>query len=348
MQAIDFKALLRDERKKKKKNRHSKQTNHGVDGSTIGTSASEIATLTVSNQQEPPVTRQRLGASSVPTWPYSRGFLSLQNVASLDLICDNPRSILYASLAFSRDNNDDNNDNNNADNQCSAATALQEWLQQLPSGDSGLGEWKTMNYGKRQVCMFGMNDDNDDDGDGDDDDDVKAIKTLPEPLQEIADQLVTQGIFPSSLPPNHVLLNKYRPGQGILHHTDGPLYQSRTATISLASPVLLEFTKRLSTNEIGSTTSTTTSTSNGSSNCNSRQSPSSLSPLQVLLEPNSIVVFQDDAYLDYCHGIQPVWQEVTTDQCLNALPGRHIVRGEVRYSLTFRHKKKKNSNGSNH
>ena len=40
---------------------------------------------------------------------------------------------------------------------------------------------------------------------------------------------------------NSCLLNSYSPGQGILPHTDGPSYESKTATLSLGSPAVMTF-----------------------------------------------------------------------------------------------------------
>jgi alkylated DNA repair protein alkB family protein 6 len=97
-------------------------------------------------------------------------------------------------------------------------------------------------------------------------------------LQEIGFLLVKQGIFSSGEPPNQCLLNEYQPGQGILPRTDGPCYASRTATISLASSAVLDFTKRLSSDAIG----------------NSKDSEDS-GRIPVLLDPGSLIVFEEDA-----------------------------------------------------
>eukprot|EP00536_Pseudo-nitzschia_multiseries_P006537 jgi/Psemu1/304234/fgenesh1_kg.140_\ len=176
----------------------------------------------------------------------------------------------------------------------------------------------------------------------------------------MARELVKQRIFPSSSPPNHVLLNEYQPGQGILPHTDGPLYQDCTATLSLGSDVVIEFSKRLSSDEIGKakTVSVMNSVSNDFNETrkhndnhpsDDKEHTSDDKPtesiddelLTVLLESGSLLVFRGEAYMDYCHGIEmDAWQDVTTDKCLNAPSGRIVPRG-LRYSLTFRHKKAK-------
>ena len=46
-----------------------------------------------------------------------------------------------------------------------------------------------------------------------------------------ADIILHSGLTPTV--PNHVLINEYLPGQGILPHTDGPLYVPIVVTISL-------------------------------------------------------------------------------------------------------------------
>lgn len=40
--------------------------------------------------------------------------------------------------------------------------------------------------------------------------------------------------------PNHVLVNEYLPGQGIMPHEDGPAYHPVTATVSLGSRIVLD------------------------------------------------------------------------------------------------------------
>ena len=118
-----------------------------------------------------------------------------------------------------------------------------------------------------------------------------------------------------------------QPGQGIMPHTDGPMYEERTATLSLTSGVVMEFTPRRK-GDIDAIDKDT--------------------PLQVLLEPGSLLVFTDDAYIKYCHGIaMGVWQDETTrDRLLNAelikivdANDKVVVSRELRYSLTFRHRK---------
>ena len=44
--------------------------------------------------------------------------------------------------------------------------------------------------------------------------------------------------------PNHVLLNAYMPGQGIMAHQDGPLYHPGACILSLSSPTVMHFTRK--------------------------------------------------------------------------------------------------------
>ena len=40
--------------------------------------------------------------------------------------------------------------------------------------------------------------------------------------------------------PNHVLINEYEPGQGIMPHEDGAAYHPVVATVSLGGPIVLD------------------------------------------------------------------------------------------------------------
>jgi len=151
------------------------------------------------------------------------------------------------------------------------------------------GKWTKLKHAKRKVALF----------DG-------MIAHLPPILQRLVHTLVDVGAFPSCEPPNHVLINEYNPGEGILPHTDGPAYYSRTATISLGGcDVIFKLTPRQQ---------------HESSAELQQQSKSSI--LEVVLHGNgSLVLFKNDAYLNYCHSIsEGVLEETTSD-------GKVLVRG---------------------
>ncbi|MCO5584623.1 hypothetical protein L7F22_038554 [Adiantum nelumboides] len=107
---------------------------------------------------------------------------------------------------------------------------------------------------------------------------------LPLWLSELTGNICKDvGLFPSPL--NHVLINEYLPGQGIMPHQDGPAYFPVVAILSLGSPAVMQFTphqKLLDPSEnIGDIHEA----------------------VSVLLMPGSLLVFKDAAYQDYLHGI---------------------------------------------
>ncbi|XP_047314539.1 LOW QUALITY PROTEIN: alpha-ketoglutarate-dependent dioxygenase alkB homolog 6-like [Impatiens glandulifera] len=92
----------------------------------------------------------------------------------------------------------------------------------------------------------------------------------------------SMGFFPCAI--NHVLINEYLPDQGIMPHQDGPAYFPVVAILSLESPVVMDFTPH-------------SLPSSSSSNNNN-------TPFSVLLMPRSLLIFKDQAYSDYLHGIK--------------------------------------------
>ena len=65
---------------------------------------------------------------------------------------------------------------------------------------------------------------------------------IPDWLKLYVDRINSiEGIFSEGVKANHVLVNEYRPGDGILPHSDGPLFHPVISTISLGSSVVLDF-----------------------------------------------------------------------------------------------------------
>ena len=179
------------------------------------------------------------------------------------------------------------------------------------------GKWTTLKHAKRKVALF----------DG-------MICELPAILQRIANTLVVVGAFPPSHPPNHVLINEYQQGEGIMPHTDGPAYESCTATISLGgSDVIFKLWPRQQHNDDAQLLQSNTSI----------ESMKKVPSLEVILHGNgSLVVFKDDAYLNHCHEIsEGIFKETTSPNgvCGNDINGGTLVKRGYRVSLTFRHKK---------
>nr|CAH0103757.1 unnamed protein product [Daphnia galeata] len=53
-------------------------------------------------------------------------------------------------------------------------------------------------------------------------------EVIPQWLQTYLDKIADLNVFSGT--PNHVLINEYKPNEGIMPHLDGPLYSSTIAT----------------------------------------------------------------------------------------------------------------------
>ena len=174
------------------------------------------------------------------------------------------------------------------------------------------GKWTRLKHARRKVALF---------------DGTLPSYELPPILQRMSNTLVSIGAFHSSNPPNHILVNEYQPGEGIIPHTDGPAYHSCTATISLGgSDVIFKLRKRQHFT---------------AENCDQEQL-NTQPKLDVILHGNgSLIVFRDNAYLEHTHEISEGLFEETTERgiCRNDLSGGTIIKRGYRISLTFRCKK---------
>lgn len=122
--------------------------------------------------------------------------------------------------------------------------------------------------------------------------------------------------------PNHVLINEYLPGQGIMPHKDGSAYYPVVATVSLGASLCFDI---YATNPDGT-----------------REQE----PLQkIFQEPRSLLITTEALYIDYMHGISDIETDVDLNQSTVANwdmlrspdeihEGRYN-RG-VRMSLTYR------------
>ncbi|RDK42984.1 hypothetical protein M752DRAFT_326711 [Aspergillus phoenicis ATCC 13157] len=125
--------------------------------------------------------------------------------------------------------------------------------------------------------------------------------------------------------PNHVLVNEYRPGQGIMPHEDGAAYYPLVATVSLGAPIVLDLYER---------------SEDGKGSGHGRR------PVyRILQERRSLLVTTKSIYTDFLHGIS----ETTRDEGLGAEsicnwdllrePDRYEcgwLERETRISLTYR------------
>uniref|UniRef100_A0A1B6J7G0 Fe2OG dioxygenase domain-containing protein n=1 Tax=Homalodisca liturata TaxID=320908 RepID=A0A1B6J7G0_9HEMI len=144
---------------------------------------------------------------------------------------------------------------------------------------------------------------------------------LPEWLQEYVNRVGQLEVFESGTKPNHVLINEYLPGQGIMAHFDGPLFYPTVATISCGSHTLLNFMKPPEENLVQSKEKS----------------------FSLLLEPRSLLLLQDSMYHDYQHSIEEVLQDVITDSIVNLSETSqnnaigNVLDRTTRISLTIRH-----------
>jgi alkylated DNA repair protein alkB family protein 6 len=84
------------------------------------------------------------------------------------------------------------------------------------------------------------------------------------------------------LAPNHVLVNEYAPGEGIMPHCDGPLYHPAVAILTLNSHTVFDFWPSAA----------------------AAAAPGTPPARSLLLQPRSLLLFGADAYTDYLHGIE--------------------------------------------
>ncbi|VDD91242.1 unnamed protein product [Enterobius vermicularis] len=176
---------------------------------------------------------------------------------------------------------------------------------------------------------------------------------LPKWLEDIVSKLMAvPDVFPDSSRPNHVLINDYHPGNGIMsfppmimpflkrrrnecvllvkkkifyEHTDGPAYYPLVATISLGSGLMIDYTRGIDPDVI---------TFTATEGFNDRYIGS------LFLEARSLVLLSDVMFTSYLHGIANRTVDVITKETFN----RDTVGKEVgtviprtrRISLTVR------------
>ncbi|KAF9691008.1 hypothetical protein EKO04_011249 [Ascochyta lentis] len=131
--------------------------------------------------------------------------------------------------------------------------------------------------------------------------------------------------------PNHVLINEYKPGEGIMPHEDGKAYASVVATVSLGGTVCLSITpKPGSTDEDGK-----------------EEKGQWKVPTRILQEPRSLLITIGNAYESLLHGVDAVevdeslnadtvanWSLLADSTVFEKAGGRNVR--ETRISLTYR------------
>ncbi|CAK6973882.1 alpha-ketoglutarate-dependent dioxygenase alkB homolog 6 [Scomber scombrus] len=155
---------------------------------------------------------------------------------------------------------------------------------------------------------------------------------MPDWLQKYCDKISSLGAF-SGKTANHVLVNEYKEGEGIMPHEDGPLYHPTVTTISLGSHTLLDFYTPISSLD-----------DDDGDDVGGKDAPLTEEDryiLSLLVKPRSLLILQDEMYQRLLHGIQGSTEDTLTEKVVNlaaagALPGETLTRG-TRVSLTIRH-----------
>eukprot|EP00928_Gymnodinium_smaydae_P099654 TRINITY_DN9570_c0_g4_i1.p1 TRINITY_DN9570_c0_g4~~TRINITY_DN9570_c0_g4_i1.p1 ORF type:complete len:309 (+),score=64.89 TRINITY_DN9570_c0_g4_i1:151-1077(+) len=122
-----------------------------------------------------------------------------------------------------------------------------------------------------------------------------APEPLPLFLEQLSRAVDAVGAFPAGASANHVLVNHYRPGEGIMPHTDGPAYHPVAVILSLGSAAVFDFWR-------------------DHADAAGRGPPA----LSLLLPPRSLLIFSDEAYGGHLHGI--------ADRRFDALMGAGAAR----------------------
>ncbi|TDL26829.1 hypothetical protein BD410DRAFT_812647 [Rickenella mellea] len=151
--------------------------------------------------------------------------------------------------------------------------------------------------------------------------DVSANRLIPQRLPpflnsfpDIIGRLRETGAFISSKhgEPNHVIVNEYLPGQGIMPHEDGSSYHPVVATISLRSHTVFNYYRYQPQNDVLDVSfNSDTLEDRKRSSSTQRGRPVDPQPvLSILLEPRSLVITTGSFYTEHLHGIEAVSEDV--------------------------------------
>ncbi|XP_046388662.1 alpha-ketoglutarate-dependent dioxygenase alkB homolog 6 [Ischnura elegans] len=126
------------------------------------------------------------------------------------------------------------------------------------------------------------------------------VEKIPEWLSFYLDKVWNLGVFEKLIKPNHVLINEYLSGQGIMPHFDGPLFYPTITTLSLGSHTVLDFYLPRSEESRGS------------------QAEEKSKQFSLFVEPRSLLILKGEMYTRYLHGIEETdWDPVSSDNISN-------------------------------
>ncbi|KAJ8132793.1 hypothetical protein O1611_g830 [Lasiodiplodia mahajangana] len=122
--------------------------------------------------------------------------------------------------------------------------------------------------------------------------------------------------------PNHVLINEYPPGIGIMPHKDGAAYHPVVCTVSLGASICLGIHEMREDGTVNKTPA-----------------------WRILQEPRSLLITTADLYTDYLHGIDDITEDIGLSEetianwsLLRSSSTFHHGRNprQMRTSLTYR------------
>ncbi|XP_037495769.1 alpha-ketoglutarate-dependent dioxygenase alkB homolog 6 isoform X2 [Jatropha curcas] len=129
---------------------------------------------------------------------------------------------------------------------------------------------------------------------------------VPPWLMKITQRIFEESeLFPSAI--NHVLINEYLPDQGIMPHQDGPAYFPVVAILSLGSPVVMDFVPHSKLRTCTDTPKNDVENKGSGKealNIETDKRMDNHHSFSVFLMPRSLLIFKDNAYSDYLHGIK--------------------------------------------
>eukprot|EP01091_Cochliopodium_minus_P019565 TRINITY_DN825_c0_g1_i1.p1 TRINITY_DN825_c0_g1~~TRINITY_DN825_c0_g1_i1.p1 ORF type:complete len:237 (+),score=70.94 TRINITY_DN825_c0_g1_i1:270-980(+) len=147
---------------------------------------------------------------------------------------------------------------------------------------------------------------------------------LPEFLNKVGEKIHKAKFIPNV--PNHVLVNEYAPGQGIMRHEDGPLYVPHFSILNLKSTILLDVYKH------------TRDILGGDEDSDENQIEDRV--FSIALRPRALLIVKDEVYTNYMHGIEERMEDVVDDKVINLeQTGLHVgdvIKRELRISATIR------------
>ncbi|KAJ5085834.1 hypothetical protein N7532_010605 [Penicillium argentinense] len=94
--------------------------------------------------------------------------------------------------------------------------------------------------------------------------------------------------------PNHVLVNEYRPGQGIMPHEDGTAYYPLVATVSLGAPIVLDLYAKKHRDQAAM---------EGSDDSDQVPDSGAKPQFRILQERRSLLITRGLLYTEFLHGI---------------------------------------------